>query len=385
MTAPTSNAQNWPSVDDQPPEEEGGPIARTGFSYQDEVTVAFFIEMLTNPKLLKIHCETHDDILLTWESENGIRAEFVQVKGGEPDKLWSVADICQKPGNKQSIFEASLSRDKYKEESYFRIVTNRSVVSALNPITYELGSTGRSVGDKGYIELSESFKSYFPSFFSKKGNNFDFWLERCLWDVRHDKVSLSKINTLSLLKLSSKNKLPLLPEQCEVLLVELRQWAKTAGEAKWIPNRDLKIITRTQLQDWWCARETEIRDGALASGGGKLAQKLNEIHLSEESINLAIDMRLNYAAEVRTPKYMAEDETEKLQQVVKSRLMMLRTKYMAGLLPVNEIDFFLQCSELMEKLNECRPDGVQDQLAFLLGCMYDITDRCLHRFSRPSV
>lgn len=71
-----------PSVEDVRPDEEGGPIARTGFNYQDEVVVGFFIEMLDDPTLLKVHCETHDDVLLVRETSGTRTAEFVQVKGG---------------------------------------------------------------------------------------------------------------------------------------------------------------------------------------------------------------------------------------------------------------------------------------------------------------
>jgi hypothetical protein len=72
----------FPSVDDAKPLEEGGPEARKGFNYQDEIAVAFFIDMLETPSLLKVHCETHDDILLVHALDAlAIRiAIFVQVK-----------------------------------------------------------------------------------------------------------------------------------------------------------------------------------------------------------------------------------------------------------------------------------------------------------------
>src|SRR5258708_6084977 len=110
-----------PSVDDACPLDEGGPIARTGFTYQDEVAVSFVIEMLRTPALLKIHCETHDDILLVWGTQGGNAAEFVQVKAGEADKLWSVADLCRRDGRAcgRSVYERSLARDAYRETSQF--------------------------------------------------------------------------------------------------------------------------------------------------------------------------------------------------------------------------------------------------------------------------
>lgn len=77
--------------------EEGGPIARTGFNYQDEIAVGFLLDMLEDPSILKVHCETHDDIVqVSQSSSTQVVAEYVQVKGSEEDKYWSVADLCVK-------------------------------------------------------------------------------------------------------------------------------------------------------------------------------------------------------------------------------------------------------------------------------------------------
>ena len=52
------------SVNEVMPSEEGGPIARVGFNYQDEIAVSFLLEMIESPNLTEVHCETHDDIVL---------------------------------------------------------------------------------------------------------------------------------------------------------------------------------------------------------------------------------------------------------------------------------------------------------------------------------
>ncbi|WP_354002111.1 hypothetical protein [Pseudotabrizicola sediminis] len=55
------------------------------------------MKMLANPQLVKIHFETHDDLVLVWDiGAPPLIAELVQVKGGEADKLWSVADLCHR-------------------------------------------------------------------------------------------------------------------------------------------------------------------------------------------------------------------------------------------------------------------------------------------------
>ncbi|WP_020487250.1 dsDNA nuclease domain-containing protein [Sinorhizobium medicae] len=54
----------WPSIDNVSPKEQGGPIARQGFSYQDEIAVGFMLDMIADAGLVKIHFETHDDLVL---------------------------------------------------------------------------------------------------------------------------------------------------------------------------------------------------------------------------------------------------------------------------------------------------------------------------------
>src|SRR5215216_4352735 len=94
----TSNVQaakpEWPSIDDHHPDEEGGPTARAGLSYQDEVVVSLFLDMVADESILRIHCETHDDVVVKRLMNGKEVVEYVQVKSNEPDKLWSVADMC---------------------------------------------------------------------------------------------------------------------------------------------------------------------------------------------------------------------------------------------------------------------------------------------------
>jgi len=114
----------WPSVDVSQPTEQGGPIARSGFSYQDEIVVGFLLEMLEDASVLKVHCDTHEDAIVIRLTENSetLVAEYAQVKAEEPDQLWTVAMLSDKKKKTQSLFETSLGRDKHAENARFRIV-----------------------------------------------------------------------------------------------------------------------------------------------------------------------------------------------------------------------------------------------------------------------
>lgn len=101
----------WPFIDNISPKEQGRPIARQGFTYQDEGAVGFMLDMIADTSLLRILFETQDDLVLLrckGGDRAGATAEFVQVKANEPDKLWPVADKCQrekKDAAGTSIFE----------------------------------------------------------------------------------------------------------------------------------------------------------------------------------------------------------------------------------------------------------------------------------------
>lgn len=354
---------SWPSIDDAKPGEEGGPVARSGFNYQDEIAVGFLIEMLENQSLLKVLCETHDDVVLVRAADcPEMRiAEFVQVKASELDKLWSVADLCQRkkgtPGT--SIFEISLGRDKHKEVSSFRLVTLRPVVSALEPLTYPCGSPGRESDDEKMNSLRCDLEERFPALVSTKGNGASYWLENCHWDQRHSEEAVRRDNLVNLLDLSEKEGRSLLLEPAEVLLDELRAWAKAAGDAKWEPDRDKKIIVRQTLRAWREQRICDLTESATISGG-KLTTKMKDAGLPDELIKLAIDMRRDYAAASRTSRYLEPKEAERLQSRVKSEVMSLRARFVAGQLDLDGTEFHSLCLDRMDAVNADRGSAVRD-------------------------
>jgi hypothetical protein len=374
----------WPSVDDAKPAEEGGPLARIGFNYQDEIAAGFLITMLETPALLKVHCETHDDIVLVYQGDSASErvAEFVQVKASEQEKLWSVADLCQRKKGKDgtSVFEISLSRDRHRELSRFRLVTLRPVVHALEPLTHPIDAPCRDLDTEGMQVLCADLDERFPEIASPKGNKPRYWLQNCCWDQRHDEDAARKQNLVRLLRLGAKESRNLLVEPAESLLDELRGKAKAAAGAKWEPDPFKKILFREQLRGWWEQRTTDLEAGAASISGGKLANKMNDAELPYEVIDLAVDLRRIYAAASRSPRYLEPEETERLKRRVKSDVMTLQSRRAAGQLNIDGPGFHALCVDRMDAINAERNPMTEDQSAFLKGCMYDIADRCLLRF-----
>lgn len=374
---------SWPSVGDVAPIEEGGPEARKGFNYQDEIAAGFLITMLENASLLRVHCETHDDLVLLWSKQDEEEAEYVQVKGSEQDQLWSLSKLCQKKTkNSDSIFEASLGRDRHKESSNFRIITIRQVNNDLVPLTYTCSSEGRTLASEKIKVVYTYLETKFPKLTSPKGNDCRFWVDHCYWDVRNDLVTAHNDNLRRLFALCNAAGIPLLLEQLEGLLDELRAWVKAAGDAKWIPDRAKKIISRADVCDWWARRLGELQATHVVSAGGQLAAKMRAVNLPEDMVSLALELRRDYATEVRSPRYMEPDRMYQLQRQVKSEVMSLRAEFMAGELQLSGQAFHAAC---LKRMTEIAPSSDGNDIAvFLKGCLYDITDRCLLRFERPT-
>lgn len=377
----------WPSIDDAQPVEEGGPIARAGFNYQDEIAVGFLIDMLANPALVKVHLETHDDIVLVWEEISARIAEYIQVKAGEEEKFWSVPDICQRRKAKAgtSIFEKSLDRDGYLEDPLFRLVTLRPVVAALKPLTFPRSSPGRQSADADIVALAVEMETRCSGFRSPKGRDAAFWLANCLWDHRDSERAVEKDNLVRLMRLAHQEGTSILFEPAENLLLELRARAKAAGAAKWLPDPSRKVITREELRTWWEERLFEISQGASTRSGGKLALKMAEAGLPDEMTALAAALRRGYASEARAPRYLDESDVDNLQSRVLSEVASLRARFVAGELDIDPVQFHSLCLSRMDALNGERGAMVEDRSAFLKGCLYDITDRCLLRFNRPTL
>ncbi|MBY5625025.1 dsDNA nuclease domain-containing protein [Rhizobium leguminosarum] len=379
----TAAVEVWPSIDNAQPVEEGGPIARAGFNYQDEIAVGFLIDMLASPALVKVHLETHDDIVLIWEEIGARTAEYIQVKASEEEKFWSVPDICQRKKAKTgtSIFEKSLDRDGYLEDSLFRLVTLRPVVAALKPLTFPRSSPGRQSVDALAVEI----ESRCSGFRSPKGRDAAFWVANCLWDHRDSERAVEKDNLVRLMRLAHQEGTSILFEPAENLLLELRARAKAAGAARWLPDPSRKVITREELRTWWEERLLDISQGALTRSGGKLAVKMAEAGLPGEMTALAAALRRGYASEARAPRYLDESDVDNLQGRVLSEVASLRARFVAGELDIDSVQFHSLCLSRMDALNAERGAMMEDRSAFLKGCLYDITDRCLLRFNRPAL
>jgi len=244
------------------PAEEGGPIARNGFNYQDEIAVSFLLDMLDDAAIVEVLCETHDDIVVMRVAEV---VEYVQVKSNASDSPWSIASLICKPTKsegktKRSIYQTLLERDEARERSIFRLVTLRHVNKDLRPLTFPLESQSR--GAEELAEIVKAIEKSKPLSVSKKGNGARYWVENCRWDVRESEDAVKNRNRAHFAARAEEKDHKLAQSQVDTLLDELRIWVKNAGAARWTGGREHKTKNRVQLLAWWDDRLRQLAPNA---------------------------------------------------------------------------------------------------------------------------
>jgi hypothetical protein len=383
-----------PSIHQLKPLEEGGVIARNGFVFQDHVAIHFCLEMLFDSKLKQVWCETQDDITLIWEGAESEEVEFVQVKSNDLTHFWSVSELCKQESKKEnngqksskvgsSILEKSLAYDRCHEPCRFRMVTSVGVNEELRFLKLPFTSPDRNRSNPKYVELCSKVRDKVKGFKSGKGRDSDFWLLHTYWQVEHDSAALKNKNREMLRELLNKYGAYLAPDQVEELYAKLLQKVQKAALAISSHNPKAKKLVKTEFEQWL---QQTIDDAqhptAKGSSGIKLETKLRTASLSEEIIEFAQEARRYYREEKLNPKYFEMEDQNLADRAVRATLHQLLAELDAENLPNNGPQFHAKCLAELQVIRQNLGTKVVPELMYLQGCMYTITERCVHRFRR---
>jgi hypothetical protein len=257
------------------------------------------------------------------------------------------------------------------------------VHSALKPLTYPLGNEARALNNEKMVSLKKDIDKRCPSVCSENKNyTSKEWLEKTLWIEAPPLKSVEKEILLDMMKMSENNGDPIFYDQAEKILLELVSWVRKAGDAKWVPDKNIKIIDRQDAVIWWNQRIQRERDGAKVLSGGKLRSKMTPDVASADMLENALELRRQYAKEVREPKYMQGNTIDGLSLGIRAKLMTLKTQLYTNLIDDSPRDFHRRCSEEVQVIANEQSEASSNLNAIGLGCMYDITDRCQHTFKR---
>jgi hypothetical protein len=371
------------SVRDLVPRERGAIPARNGFEIQDHVAAGFLLELLRDPTLGEVWCETDDDILLIWDLPSGATSvEFVQVKSDNLDQLWSVATLCGGDPAK-SILEVSLGRDSYAEPARFRLVTARDVKRLLRHLKLPREHPGRGPGNANDAAVFAEMPSHVKAFRSPKGDDVLSWLGRLLWEVRESLEIVGLRNHEQLEKLlASENRL-LQRDQRDVLYARLVSLAKAAADDDGVNNKYAKRRTRSEVADALARGYSDLwPTGQSGPVESRLVDRLTEAGVGQESIRHAREAVLQYTeARRREDRYQPEEWAE-LSNEFGARMHKMWTSYESGELALTPLRFHDHCLEVAGDVATSLPELPSPPLWILQGMLYDRVARGLLRFVR---
>lgn len=410
---------NHPSIHVLRPREQGGPTARRGFTYQDHVAVAFYLEMLADDRLAFVWCEAQDDITLIWHQGGGDSVEFVQVKNEQLEQLWTAALVCRRErhgdnGNSEdsraeeakgvepsadagasttaavhelapeSLLEKSLAHERCAEPCTFRVVTSTPLHPDLVVLTYHLHHDhrvdGHSAIEDVVTNVATSAERGGRRFLSSKGNDARSWVRRVVWDVRESQTAVVNSNYRSLDKFVENEGGFLMIDQRDDLYLKLLAQAKEAADAPWDPNPLRKKLARAALLDFMRAEIRKAEHPSQAAGAERLREKMEAAALPDAQIESAWELRRAYRKAMLDSKFLTLDERELVEAEVQARLHELLASLHANRFDDTSAAFHDRCIQALRELRDGLP--VQPQMSILLGMMYDITARCRHQFTR---
>lgn len=377
---------------DLDPLEEGGPIARKGFAYQDHVAAGKCLDMLLDGGPTQVWCEAEDDIVLVWVIQGEEWFEFVQVKSNELDKLWSLADLC-KPGPATEdgpgacIIEKSLAHDRGDGNCRFRIVTCREPNSDITALKLDRDNEARTAKDGDLETLVTAVEARLGGCKSANGNGVGFWVRMTVWE---HKASISDIENENLVKLDTilhRESRLLAPDQKRELYVKLTQKVFDASLARGKAHREAKRIKAAALRDWLLQQATEMARPASAGRSDVLEGKLKDAGYQPgtDEIETAKEQRRNYRIELLQPRFLDVGDRAVVEMEVQARLCRLKSQLDNGEFPDTGVQFHARCLKELEAMRDHLPTQKKPLVGLLYGLMYDIMNRCQHRLVRASV
>lgn len=379
------------SIHDLPLADQSGRYARRGFEYQDHIGARYCLQMLTDPSLLEVWLESHDDITLRWDAGAGAVAnEFVQVKFVE--QVWRLraiigrdkgADRQPRPGT--SLLEKSLAHNAYTEPARFRLITSRPACAELSGLKFPLSSPERSAQQASLAEALASIKAHYKNQpVPPPEDSLAYWLDNCVWETCESTIGgIEAINLLELDKALELVGIKLFSEYRDNLYGLLLRKIADASHRDPYTNRDTFKIKQPEFVAWIRQKAQEVKNGPDSTD--KLGAKLEEINISPSDIELARESKLRYNTERWDSDFCAPKDLKAIEAEILGRVSSLRRKQYNPSTEQAPLAFYDAClTTATEVLNHPRFmdefGEVKIPSSLAEGYVYEIVDRCLLRF-----
>ncbi|MBY5539282.1 DUF4297 domain-containing protein [Rhizobium leguminosarum] len=250
-----------PLVDPYAASDAGGVKARQGFTFQDHIAASFLLDLLSDPMLLQVECETADDIALRWRRNGEGVSEYVQVKITYRDSNWHLAEICARPEKRvgTSIVENSMGTDKFPGDALFRVVSIRGVNHTLRPLTIPRDRRFEPHVVDALTKLGTQVSDKLKRVTSPNGKTVPEWVQRCLWELPGEKQAVQQKNINRIHRLFENEGEAMFPSAAETIYEGLVTIARNAGDESMVDHATKKVISKQAMTDWWNATLRQSR------------------------------------------------------------------------------------------------------------------------------
>ncbi|ACS59108.1 conserved hypothetical protein (plasmid) [Rhizobium leguminosarum bv. trifolii WSM1325] len=248
-----------PLVDPYAASDAGGVKARQGFTFQDHVAASFLLDMLSDPALLQVECETGDDIALRWLRNGADVTEYVQVKITDGESNWNLTEICERRAKRvgTSLVEISLGTDKFPVDALFRFISIRDVNHTLRPLKTPRDRRFQPHVVDALTKLGTQISNKLRGVTSPNGKSVPEWVQACLWQVPGEKEAVQQKNINRIHRLFESEGEAIFASASAKIYEGLVTIARNAGDVSMVDHPAKKAISKQAMKGWW---DETIRD-----------------------------------------------------------------------------------------------------------------------------
>jgi hypothetical protein len=209
---------------------------------------------------------------------------------------------------------------------------------------------------------------------------YRFWLQSTVLEYAGPINQLELSNNSSLESLLDGKGNYLVKSQRDAIYMGLVALSYAAAFASFKTDPDKKKVARASLEIWFHQKVLETQRGVSGGSSETLRNKMQAANLKEEYISTAVEQRRRFRQEKLSPKYLDISVLDYVEGEVSARLIFLVGQLDAGTIQDDGMTFYNRCLEEIRALAERDWLGTKVPEYLLQGLMYEITNRCDHRF-----
>ena len=198
---------------------------------------------------------------------------------------------------------------------------------------------------------------------------------------------MSNDNLLHIHSISEKIEEFLARDQIEELYAKLLAKVKAAAEADWV-FAEAKKIHRTEFIPLFTDMIQMAAHPGQAKAGANIKRKMELADMGHE-VQTAANLRRRYRKTILQPQYVTPPDRALVEGEIEAALHKLRSDLDTQAIHDNGPSFHSRCLQEISKIrSELEKSNMIERVPpehLMIGFMYNLTDRCPHRFTRAGI